>query len=285
MAAQPASNSSGGLAEPFALSFDGPEGSDFEIARDGNAVWCTRRAGANVSVSMSQLEATLALDRSLMSGNLGTLKYKVIASAQAGVFSLGGDLAFFCRCIEQSDRAALSTYALLAARAVWANLSGFGARRIQSIAVVEGEAQGGGFEAALSCDFLIAERGVYFGFPESLFGLFPGMGGRALLETKLEPAVADKILLGAHRYSAEFLHEIGVVDYLTAPGEARKLAQTICALKATVDNNPKRKERREALTFGRLVTGVEEWVETAMSLTERNLRAMRYLLSAQQQRA
>jgi DSF synthase len=38
------------------------------------------------------------------------------------------------------------------------------------------DALGGGFESLLSFNIIIAERGAKFGFPENIFGLFPGMG-------------------------------------------------------------------------------------------------------------
>lgn len=284
MAAQPATVIPEGVAERFSLAFTATDSSEFEIERKGSAIWCTRRSEADACVSMSQLEATLALDESLMRGNLGAIKFKIIASAQPGVFSLGGDLAFFLRCIEQGDRGSLSAYALLAARAVWANLSHFGARQICSIAVVEGEAQGGGFEAALSCDIIIAERGAFFGFPETLFGLFPGMGGDTLLKSRIAESVAEKILKGANRYSAEFLFDIGVVDYLVPRGDGRQLAENLTSIKAIPHLDKVRRVRRAALTFGQLATEVDHWVDTALALTERNLRAMRYLLGAQRRR-
>jgi len=46
-----------------------------------------------------------------------------------------------------------------------------------SIAMIEGTALGGGFEAALAHHFVLAQKGAEFGFPEIAFNLFPGMGG------------------------------------------------------------------------------------------------------------
>src|SRR3546814_11845575 len=49
----------------------------------------------------------------------------------------------------------------------------------------QGEALGGGFEALLCFDVVIAERSARFGHPEMLFGLFPGMGAYSILARKL----------------------------------------------------------------------------------------------------
>ncbi len=45
-----------------------------------------------------------------------------------------------------------------------------------TVALVEGDALGGGFEAALSCDVIVATPQAKFGFPEVLFHLFPAWG-------------------------------------------------------------------------------------------------------------
>lgn len=45
------------------------------------------------------------------------------------------------------------------------------------IAVVNDAAFGGGFELALMCDLIIANKTAKFGFPEVKLGLIPGIGG------------------------------------------------------------------------------------------------------------
>ena len=50
-----------------------------------------------------------------------------------------------------------------------------------TIGLAQGDALGGGFESLLSFNVIIAERGAKFGFPENIFGLFPGMGAYSLV--------------------------------------------------------------------------------------------------------
>ena len=45
-----------------------------------------------------------------------------------------------------------------------------------TIALVQGDALGGGFECALAHDLIIAERSAKLGLPEVLVNLFPGIG-------------------------------------------------------------------------------------------------------------
>ncbi len=72
---------------------------------------------------------------------------------------------------------------------------------ILTIGLVEGTALGGGFEALLSFDYIVAERGASFGLPEVMFGLFPGMGAHAFLSRKLGAAMADRLIVSNQTYT------------------------------------------------------------------------------------
>lgn len=282
-------SSARGLPSPSAA----PEMRPIELAFDRSleALWCFRAAAASRSVTLNQLREARSLDEKIASGSFGNLQFKILASRQSGTFSLGGDLAFFSHCIVNRDRSALAEYALLAAKSIWANVSNYGKRRVSTIAVVEGEAQGGGFEAALSCSVLIAERGASFGFPEPLFGLFPGMGGELLLATRLDAELAARMVRDSNRYSAEFLYEIGAVDHLVPTGRGLEFAREL--ILSARDNPSGREanrfeERRHKLAgvqYGDLTQSIELWIERAFALEPRHLRSMRYIIEMQSRRA
>lgn len=263
---------------------------DISIDRRVAAIWCTRLANAFPSISLAQLKETRMIDEKISAALFGPISFKVLSSRQSGVFSLGGDLGFFCDCIEARDRAALAEYAVMAAKAIWANLSGYNSRDVRTIAVVQGEAQGGGFEAALSCNTLIAERGTFFGFPEPLFGMFPGMGGEILLSTRVDADVSSKIVSSTNRYSAEFLHTVGVVDYLAEPGCGERTASELMSSIAegvdsrASDKMAERQARLNTIRYETLANSIERWTDQAFRLTQRNLRSMRYILERQSRR-
>jgi len=62
---------------------------------------------------------------------------------------------------------------------------------LTTIALVQGDALGGGFESALSATVLVAEESARMGFPEILFNLFPGMGAYSLLSRKVGRRIAE----------------------------------------------------------------------------------------------
>ncbi|MGO1893132.1 MAG: crotonase/enoyl-CoA hydratase family protein, partial [Luteimonas sp.] len=92
----------------------------------------------------------------------------VVLASDSDVFNLGGDLELFCKAIRDGDRSSLLSYARQCVRGVHAFNVGLGVG-MHSIALVQGDALGGGFEAALSCHTIVAEEGVTMGLPEVLF--------------------------------------------------------------------------------------------------------------------
>jgi DSF synthase len=72
---------------------------------------------------------------------------------------------------------------------------------LKTIALVQGDALGGGFECALSGNVLIAERGAKMGFPEILFNLFPGMGAMTCWGVGSATSKAEKIILSGKLFS------------------------------------------------------------------------------------
>lgn len=256
---------------------------DVEQAPGTGGLYLTLREGAPSHISNGLLDELTRNGQQLRAGEFGAIRYRVLLSAQPGVFSLGGDLGFFLACIRARDAERLLAYGLSAVDGVWDNLSGCGMPGLSTIAVVQGEAQGGGFEAALSCHTIVAERGSLFGFPESLFGLFPGMGALSLLAARTDMQVAERMIAKSHRYSAELLFDLGLVDYLVPKGEGRRFAEEMISL----DPSPAMVLRRKSLSairYNTLVSSVEHWVGAAMQLPARHLRIMGYLLEAQRRR-
>src|SRR3990170_2092582 len=92
---------------------------------------------------------------------------------------------------------------------------------LTSIALVQGDALGGGFECALASDLIVAEESAQLGFPEILFNLFPGMGAYSLLSRRIGMRAAENLILSGSILQACKLHEMGVVDVLARDGEGQ----------------------------------------------------------------
>jgi len=92
------------------------------------------------------------------------------------------------------------------------------------IAGVEGFALAGGLEIALTCDLIVAARGVKIGIPEVNKGLFAAGGGLFRLPNRVPYGVAMEMALTSDPISAEQAHEIGLVTRLAEPGQAAEAA-------------------------------------------------------------
>ena len=150
-------------------------------------------------------------------GTRQVINYAVIASKAPGVFSLGGDLSLFREAIANHDRDMLVQYG----RKCVDNLYPWSRNcdlPLTTIALVQGDALGGGFECALSASVLAAEESVRMGFPEILFNLFPGMGAYSFLARKVGRRVTEELITGGNLYTGRELYDMGVVDVLAPDG-------------------------------------------------------------------
>lgn len=105
-----------------------------------------------------------------------------------------------------------------------------------TIAAVHGFALGGGFELALSCDVIVADRTAVVGLPEVSVGVIPGGGGTQLLPRRVGAARAAELIFTARRLEAAEAHELGLVDQLVDEGQDRAQALELASRMAA--NSP-----------------------------------------------
>ena len=112
---------------------------------------------------------------------------------------------------------------------IHAVMNAIDASPLTTIAAVHGVCFGGGFELALVCDLIFADKMARFCFPELRLGLIPGFGGIPRLKRDLGNAVVRDILLTGRSINATKAQTIGLVSQLAAEGEALKLARFTAA--------------------------------------------------------
>ena len=267
----------------------------------GSTVWCYMHARnfpndtayrpcftATLLKELREFQTRTAeqLRRPLHAARRHAINHVVLASS-ADVFNLGGDLDLFCRLIRLGDRGSLLAYARQCVEVAYAFHRHLN-EDAHTIALVQGDALGGGFEAALCCQTIVAEKGVGMGFPEVLFDLFPGMGAYTFLSKRVSPVQAERMMLDGRIYSSEELYAMGVVDVLVPRGEG------VAAVEDTIRRNQRIGHARLAMnrvrtachpvSFDELMGVTEIWVDTAMQLGEKSLRTMERLVRAQLRR-
>ncbi len=217
-------------------------------------------------------------------GEQASLEYAVLGSRVPGVFNLGGDLSLFMRLIEAHDRDGLLGYGRACVNVLYRNYIGHGLP-ITTISLVQGECLGGGFEAALSSDVIVAERQSRFGFPEILFNLFPGMGAYSFLERKVGKRTTEELISSGRIYGADDMLAMGVVDLVTDQGcgetEVANYIRSRGRNRNAMAGIAATRRRVHKLEFEELLGVVEVWVDTALRLSARDLKLMQRLVSRQ----
>lgn len=215
------------------------------------------------------------------------VRYVTVSSRISGIFNLGGDLSLFAQLIRTRDRDSLERYARGSIDVVYANATNLDLP-IVTASVVQGDALGGGFEAALSSNFIVAEKSAKFGLPEVLFNLFPGMGAYSFLARRIDPAEAEKMLLSGRIYTAEELFEKGVVDLVAEDGQGEHafLDHVIKHGRQFVSHRSIYKVRSivNPVSYDELLRITDVWVDAAMAITEVDLSRMERLAAAQDRR-
>jgi DSF synthase len=254
---------------------------------DAKALWTFMRPANRPSFTPPMLRDFEEWQR-LIGGNFGPgklgLDYLVLGSRSPGVFCLGGDLELFHGLIRAGNRDGLVAYGNRCVEILHRNMHALGLPMV-TVGLVQGQALGGGFEALLSFDHIVAERGATFGLPEILFGLFPGMGAHSLLSRKLGTAMADRLILSNETYSAEDMYEMGIVQQLAAPGEGVEAVRTFMSKSQRKHAGlvgARRAMRTAApVALCELSDIVGHWADSAPQCGESELKLMTRLASAQ----
>jgi enoyl-CoA hydratase/carnithine racemase len=155
---------------------------------------------------------------------------------------------------------------------------------LTTIAAVHGVTFGGGFELALTCDLIIADKMTRFCFPELRLGLIPGFGGIPRLKRDLGNAVVRDLLLTGRSINAMKAQSVGLVSQVVAEGDALRVARstaeqlakfdrdTATAVKRFIKPIPHDELRREIEIFCELFTrpaveaGLRKFVESTDAL-------------------
>jgi DSF synthase len=219
-----------------------------------------------------------------ISSNPGLVRHYVMSSDVPGIFNFGGDLALFVLLVRARDLESLKLYGRRCVDLVWWGEQA-AQRDIRTTVLAQGDTLGGGLESVLPFQNIIFERSAQAGFPEVLFNLFPGMGAWHFTIRRAGFAVANEMILSGKLYGADELQRRGLVDFVVPDGDGEDAIEVVvrsidqrqrgmlAALRARGMASP--------VTYDSLIETVDHWAETALSLTDRDLRLMERLARAQ----
>lgn len=211
-------------------------------------------------------------------------RYFVLRSRRNNIFNLGGDLELFKQMIVSRDRDGLLSYAKQSADMMYALYSGF-EKGVTTVALVQGKCIGGGLEAAVACDYIVAERHSEFCFPEIQLGIFPGMGALPVLARRLNKRDYEDLCHSGRSFSTEELANIGLIDVVADKGQGEQvimewIKKRHSALRSHQTISRIRKSATQ-LSRADFHSGLESWVDIVMSLDKRRLTLLSLAIDKQ----
>lgn len=255
---------------------------------NGGVLWSILKADAPARITPDLLKELIEVQQDLLYryshnqvGRAGdNVSYHILSSEGPDIFSLGGDLAFFAQCVKQGDRKSLTKYARDAIEFVYQSSTNYHLP-VTTITVVKGAAFGGGFEAALAANYIIAEEQATFSFPETRFGLFPGMGAFTFLRQRVPVHVAEEIIYSGKLYTATELLQMNVIDRVCKTGAGYKTAMQFISSRQHqhqgIQAMRKMAQQFAPIDKQELYSIVDYWVESVFSLDKKNLRLIEAL--------
>jgi len=204
----------------------------------------------------------------------------IVYSTLRSGFCAGADLRELYRRSQETERAAAAKEVRNYLERIHRVMNAIDSSPLITIAAVHGVTFGGGFELALVCDLIIADKMARFCFPELRLGLIPGFGGIPRLKRDLGNAVVRDLLLTGRSFNAAKTQQIGLVSQVVAEGEALRAARatavqigkfdrrTAIAVKQFIKPIPHEELRREIDIFCELFSqpaveaGLRKFVES-----------------------
>jgi enoyl-CoA hydratase len=153
----------------------------------------------------------------------------IISSARTEGFCAGADLRELYREIQDLDAKQRAQGVRDFIERIHRVMNALDEAPLTTIAAIHGIAFGGGFELALTCDLIIADKMARFCFPELRLGLIPGFGGIPRLKRDVGNAAVRDLLLTGRSINAQKAQSIGLVSQVTAEGDALRVAQATAA--------------------------------------------------------
>src|SRR5438552_2675679 len=144
-------------------------------------------------------------------------------------FSAGADLKELFRISQELERGEAMKGVRDYLERIHRVMNAIDACPLTTIAAVNGVTFGGGFELALVCDLIIADKMARFCFPELRLGLIPAFGGIPRLKRDLGNAMVRDLLLTGRSFNAAKAQQVGLISQVTAEGESLRVARGTAA--------------------------------------------------------
>jgi enoyl-CoA hydratase len=201
--------------------------------KDGAIELALHRSPCNEigSATLEELEGFVAALGAMESEAHGLIIYSELKPG----FCAGADLRELYRRSSKMAQADAAKAVRNYLERIHAVMNAIDAFPLTTIAAVHGVTFGGGFELALTCDLIVADKMARFCFPELRLGLIPGFGGIPRLKRDLGNAVVRDLLLTGRSFNATKAQQVGLASQVVGEGEALRAARATTAQLAKFD--------------------------------------------------
>lgn len=181
--------------------------------------------GAAGVIRFNRPQARNALTDTMLAETRAAMEAWELDPTVAGIVLTGDDKAFCAggdvKGTAASEMGTFDKYRYRHTQSVWHEFMRFLNRTTKpAIAAVEGYALGGGLEVALRCDFIVGSETAKLGLTEGRLGLFPILGGAYSLAQAVGERKARELVYTGRRIGAEEALAIGILNHVTAEGQA-----------------------------------------------------------------
>ena len=288
-----------GTADERPDVLDAPAGDYLDVATRfepaTRILWRTLRVGAPSCLGLDLIAELRDLQARLAHGvaeagvpAAPALRGLVTGSDLPGVWNLGLDLRLVGSFLQAEDAAGLRRYLHAAVDALYPSTVGLNLP-VLTVALVTGDALGGGFEAALAHDVIVVEAGTRLGICDARLGLPPGIAAFPLLARRIGRTRARRILAEGRVLAGEALQALGAVDLIAHPGQGERVVRELIAAETRSFDRRRRlaDSRRRAwpLPYDELLERAEHWLEAALRLDGADRIRLQHLAALQARRA
>ena len=232
-----------------------------------------------IGLDLSGAVATITLDRPGGNRINFTMREELrdaiaqVATSDARALIVRGSGADFCRGGDVRDWPGIPSAELRPRIEVFAEaLADLRHLEIPTLAAVQGNCRGGGFELALNCDFIIAARSAVFCFPEAASGILTLQAGVMHLAQRIGRAKALELVLLCESVGAPQMAAWNVVNRLSEDAdlqiEAKTFADRLAATSSPVVAATKHLLRR--WTEKGEAVALAEWYGVSMPIFDRD---------------
>ena len=256
-----------------------------------SAIWCWMKPEPRPCMNLNLINELILLQQQLtttykaqQTDVVWPFRHLILSSKIPGVYNLGGDLELIRHYIVNKEADNLRAYADKSIDLLHQNINNLDLP-ITMISLVQGQALGAGFETALSCDVIVAERSARMGFPEILFNMFPATGAYNLLARRVGTAIAERIILSGKTYTADELYEMGVIDVVADDGHGVHATEDYLKSHNQSHNTIRAMKKIRQIVHPIKRQHLDEiadiWFDAAMNLSEKDIAKMGRIIHLQ----